>query len=431
MKSPSPVINDKTSQVPAFLMDALRFQDANRQGLRNASDADWTRVLSHWHTVRLTLQLRRADGHEMPVWVQERIDTFLVDNAARFARIKEAYSRAAGALDDAGVDHLVIKGFSLWPGYTEHPKVRPQSDVDLYCRPETIVRARDALLALGYTTKPEWGRLSPEHLSPLIPPQSWTWRGNYFDPEIPPSLELHFAWWDAAAMHLDPQGLQDFWQRRVRRSIDDLRFPALDPADNLGYTALNLLRNLLGGSAAVEQMYGLARFLHTFADDDAFWQRWQGLHHESLRRLEAVSFLAASKWFACLLSQEAQEEVDRLAPGIHRFFQHFSEAALSTEYLTTKDGLWLHLELLESRSKKAAVLFQRIFPVGKSAIHAVASDDTDNAKGKTYSRPDRLTRKSVKFAKWFVARSAHHLLLAGTTLRRGLRYQLSRKPTDR
>jgi hypothetical protein len=430
MKPASPAINDKASEVPAFLMDALRFQNANKQ-VRNVSDADWTRVLSHWHTVRLTLPLRRAGDDEMPAWVQERIDTFLADNAARFARIKKAYALAAHALDDAGLEHLVIKGFSLWPGYSEHPKFRPQSDIDLYCRPETVVRARDALLAVGYTTKPEWGRLSPEHLTPLIPPQTWTWRGNYFDPEIPASFELHFTWWDSPATYLHPQGLHDFWQRRVRRTIDEVCFTALDPADNLGYTAINLLRNLLGGFAAVEQMYSLGRFLHTFADDDDFWQRWRGLHHDSLRRLEAVSFLAASKWFACRLSQQAQEEVDRLPPGVHRFFQHFAKAALSPEYLRTKDGLWLHLELLESRSKKAAVLFQRVFPVGKSTIQALAANDTGNVNSKTHSRPDRLTRRSVTFVKWFIVRSVHHLLLVGTTLRRGLRYQRSRKPAGR
>jgi Uncharacterised nucleotidyltransferase len=428
MKPSSSLINDKMGEVPTFLMDALCFQDPDKQGLRNASDAEWTRVLSDWHTVRLTLPLRRAGGDEMPLWVRERIDTFLADNTTRFERIKEAYSRAAKALDEAGVDHLVIKGFSLWPGYTEHPKYRPQSDIDLYCRPETVVHAREALLALGYTTKSEWGRLSPEHLSPLIPPQSWTWRGNYFDPEIPAPFELHFAWWDGVTTRLHPQGPQDFWRRRVRTGIDDVCFPALDPVDNLGYTAINLLRNLLGGYAAVEQVYSLARFLHTFADDRPFWQRWRTLHHDSLRRLEAISFLLASQWFACRLSEEAQEEVDRLSPAVHRFFRHFSKAALSTEYLRTKDGLWLHLELLESKSEKAAVLLQRVFPARASTIPPLPADDAaQDTKGKTYSRPDRLTRKSVTFAKWFIARGLHHLLLLGTTLRRGLAFRLAPK----
>src|SRR5579863_7300729 len=101
MKPPSSQVNGKIGEAPAFLMNALRFQDANRQGLRNVSDAEWNRVLSDWHTVRLTLPLRRAGGDEMPVWVRERIDTFLADNATRFERIKEAYSRAAKALNEA------------------------------------------------------------------------------------------------------------------------------------------------------------------------------------------------------------------------------------------------------------------------------------------------------------------------------------------
>src|SRR5580704_3217662 len=103
MKSTSLLTTGKTGEVPVFLMDALRFQEAKTEGLRNASDAEWTRVLSYWHTVRLTLPLRRAYSDEMPLWVRERVDTFLADNAARFERIKEAYLRVAKALDEAGV----------------------------------------------------------------------------------------------------------------------------------------------------------------------------------------------------------------------------------------------------------------------------------------------------------------------------------------
>jgi hypothetical protein len=215
--------------------------------------------------------------------------------------------------------------------------------------------------------------------------------------------------------------------------MDDMCFPGLEPADNLGYTAINLHRNLLRGFPAVEQVYSLARFLHTFADDRAFWQRWRILHHDSLRRLEAISFLLASQWFACRLSEEAQEEVNQLSPAVHQFFRHFSKSGLSTEFGRTKDGLWLHLELLQSKSDKAAVLFERIVPVQASTIRPViGGDTTGDAKSESlYSRPDRLSRKSVKFAKWFVARGFHHLLLLGTTLRRGLAFRLAPKDHSR
>jgi hypothetical protein len=416
----------KTREVPRFLLDALRFQDTRTEGLRNVSDAEWNRVFSDWHVVRLTFPLRRAHGDEMPAWVRERIDTFLADNALRFERIKDAYSRVAEILGTAGIDHVVIKGFSLWPGYAEHPRYRPQSDIDLYCPQETVLRAHEALVSFGYTSQPEWGRISAEHLTPLIPPHSWHWRGNYFDPEIPIALELHCRWWDDAAMRIHPQGLEKFWQRRVRRGVDDIRFPALDPVDNLGYTAINLLRNLLRGFPAPEQVYSLARFLHVYADDHVFWQRWQELHHDSLRRLEAVSFCLASEWFACRLPEAAEEEVTRLAPPIHQFFQYFSKWTFSPQFIKTKDGLWLHLELLESRADKAAVFFERIFPLRASTIRPLGAED---ANGETHSRPDRLTRKSATFMKWFVGRSFHHLLLLGTTIRRGSAFRLA--PKDR
>jgi hypothetical protein len=415
-------------EVPRFLLDALRFQDARTEGLRNVTDAEWNRVLSDWHVVRLTFPLRRLHGDEMSAWVRERIDIFLADNALRFERIKEAYSRTAEALESAGIDHVVVKGFSLWPGYSEHPKYRPQSDIDLYCPRETVFRARDTLLNLGYTSQPQCGRISAEHLTPLIPPHSWKWQGNYFDPEIPIALELHCRWWDNATMRIHPQGLEEFWRRRVERSIDDVPFSALDPVDNLAYTAINLLRTLLRGFPPPEQVYSLARFLHVCADNRAFWQRWRAVHHDSLRRLEAVSFCLASQCFACRLSEEAQEEVERLAPRIHQFFRYFSKSTLSTQFGKTKDGLWLHLELLESRADKVAVLLQRVLPIRNSTIQpgdTVAENST--SKNQLLSRPDRLPRMSVKYARWVVARSVHHLLLLPATLRRRLAFRLAPK----
>src|SRR5208283_5064032 len=239
---------------------------------------------------------------------------------------------AAKALEESGLDYLVIKGFSLWPGYADHPKYRPQSDIDLYCPPETIYRARDALLALGYTSAPQRSRGCTEHLPVLTPRNSWIWRGNPFDPDIPISLELHFTWWDSANNLIHPEGLEDFWPRRIRRAVDGLSFSALDSADNLGYTALNLLQSLLLSDLAAEQVYRLARFLHSHVEDGQFWERWRELHPDSIRRLEAISFRLASEWFACRLSDQAQEEVERLPRPVQEFFRHFSKATLSPSF---------------------------------------------------------------------------------------------------
>jgi hypothetical protein len=416
---------------PHFILGALQFQDARRETLRKVPDAEWSRVLSDWHVVRLTLPLRQECGDELPAWVRERIDVFLADNALRLERIKNVYLRAANALKEAGTDHVVIKGFSLWPGYSDHPKYRPQSDVDLYCPSETILRARDAFFTLGYTT-PHLSHRTLDHLPTLTPRNSWKWRGNYFDPDIPVSFELHFCWWDKVTSRIRPQGLEAFWSRRVVRTLDSLSFPTLDPVDTLGYTAINLFRSLLTSFPATEQVYGLARFLHTHADDRPFWKRWRELHHHSLRSLEAISFRLASGWFACRLSEEVQEEVDHLAPPIQAWFRHFSRSTFSTRFAAMKDGVWLHLDLLETRADKVAVLRQRIVPVPVClpTIRSVVGEDSiteDPTRVNLRSRLTHFVRRFIKFVKWLVSRSSVYYLPLPLTLWRGLGYQMSRQ----
>jgi MFS family permease len=415
-------------ELPPFLLEALRFQNPRTKILRRIRDDQWVRVLSDWRVVRLILPLRQVCGNELPGWVRDHIDICLNSNVLRFRRIIAEYQRAARALDDAGAEHVVIKGFSLWPGYSEHPKYRPQSDIDLYCTSETILLARDALMALGYTPV---GPPSTEHLSALTPPHSWKWNGDHFDPAIPISFELHFSWWDSRSRRIYPSGLEQFWARRQSRTLEDLSFPALAPVDNLAYTCLNLLTDFLTSLPAAEQIYGLARFLHSQANDRDFWKAWRDLHDHSLRRLEAVTFQLASQWFACRLSEEAQEEVDALPPAVQQFFLHFARSTLSTRFKTTKDGLWLHLDLLESGIDKLTIFLDRVVPIRTRKSNAPEIEVTKSVPNTTPSHSSTLNRCSVQYAKWFAVRSLHHLLIIPITLCRGIHYRLSRKNLGR
>ena len=416
-------------EIPAFLLDALRFQNSRKEMLRQVRDDEWQRVLSDWHVARLTLPLRQVCGDELPAWVREQIDVSIAKTGLRFERIKSTYARVAKALEHENVPHLVIKGFSLWPGYTEHPKYRPQSDIDLYCPPADVFCARDCLLALGYQTQhPRGKQFGSEHLPGLLQPHSWVWRGDYFDPNIPISFELHFSWWDSLTTRIHPKGFEDFWPRREQRDIDGIRYTGLAPVDNLGYTAINLLRTILKAFPPAEQLYGLGRFLHLHADDHVFWKQWRGLHPESLRRLQAISFCLAQDWFACRLSDEAQDEVNRLPSPIRKFLSHFSDSMRTPRYITTKDGLWLHLDLLQSSKDRAAVFFQRMVPIHGETIQKVLGEEPPpkNRSNETpvlRSSPPR--RGPVEYASYFVCRSVRHLVLFPVTLARGLTYRVS------
>jgi len=418
--------------VPAFLLDALRFQDPRTEALRDVKDSQWEAILSSWRVVRLMLPLKRLRGEMLPEWVCARVDTHLADNALRFARIKQTYSAAAKAIRAAGAEHVVLKGFSLWPGYVEHPQFRPQSDIDLYCPPDSIERARDALVALGYGMSYRGNHLDMDHLPIMAPKSDWIWSGNHFDPNIPVSFELHFRWWDESFARFHPQGLEAFWSRRIERHLDGIAFPGLQPVDNLGYTALNVVRDLLHGSVAPEQAYCLARFLHCSADDQPFWQIWRSLHSESLRRLQAVSFLLAANLFACRLSAEAREEIDRLPAGARVWFRHFPKSALSPPFHRRKDSVWLHLNFLDSLSEKNALLLRRLtaFPRRRPTFETVLPNHPSQNVSSNTKGPAGLLRfsfKSLQYSGWFASRVVGHLSVLPVVLSRGIGYWLSSK----
>jgi len=60
---------------------------------------------------------------------------------------------AREALDAAGIASVVLKGFANWERYSPDPALRLQYDLDLYC-PDEAIRARDAILRLGYESIP-------------------------------------------------------------------------------------------------------------------------------------------------------------------------------------------------------------------------------------------------------------------------------------
>lgn len=411
------------SGVPSFLFRALRFQNPDREALRNVAVSDWQALLSNWQTARILVSFRRDYGSFLPAWVCARLDNYLADTATRFERIKTSYSLAAAALAKVGIDHVVLKGFALFPGYADHPKFRPSGDIDLYCPPESIQRAQGTLAALGYVPNSRQQRLPKDHLATMMPPQPWRRRENIFDPSMPIGFELHFCLWNESTMHFRPSGLECFWSRRKERRIDLFSFQGLDPLDNLGYTALNVLRDLLLGLPSAEQVYGLARFLHTHADARDFWNAWRELHDPSLRRLQAISFRLASDWFGCKLPAEAAEEVDRLPVTLQAWFREVSRSGLCPRFGQTKDGLWLHFLLLQTFQDRTRVFRKGLFFVGVPETPS-NDDEARNSPGTSQKRWSKLIESSrhlAAYLAWFISRTAIRLAKVPPFFLHGLR----------
>jgi len=391
---------------------ALNFQDTRREKLRALTRPEWEEFLPLCDRMRLTLPLRQICSDDLPEWVRSRVDKNIQNNTVRLERIKVTYLELAHSLQETGIEHVVLKGFALWPSYMQDPRFRTQSDIDIFFPSDSVFHARDVLSTMGYEPIKGLEHQPTDHLPPMLRKTDWKWRGDYFDPCIPISLELHFRFWNETTTRLRPQGMDQFWVRRVERSLDGLNFPALHPVDSLGYAALHVLHHLLLGGLIPYHIYELAWFLHVRAEDAQFWNDWKSLHDSSLRQLEAIAFHMATDWFGCRLPEAIEVELQSLSPAVQQWFQRYHDSPLNALTNPNKDALWLHLSLLGSFRNQWAVFCGTLLPARVPPTEAIKHWSLRNVFG---------------FIAYGLGRLAHHLRVLPATLWEGVCWWWSQK----
>lgn len=378
------------------MLDALCFDGRSHSFAAVTADD-----LAFADRTQLTLLLAPFD---LPPAARAHVDSALARNTIRMRRIAEVYQEFAGAFD-----HVELKGRTHAPDFVDDPSLRVQYDLDLYTPPDQRETARDALLALGYLPIGGQEQLAMDHLPTMVRKTGWQWRGDYFDPELPPAVEVHFQFWDAATERLRVEGLNEFWARREGNRLSLI--------DTLGYASLHLTRHLLRGNPRPFHVWELARFLH-HQHDAGFWRAWRQCHSASLRRLEAVAFLMARHWFACSLADQAEDEVAALPSDVHRWFEVYGWSPLEALFQPNKHELWLHLSLLNSPADRYEVLRRRLFPLSLpgpvDAIHIPAHEMTPGRRMKSYLRNGAYA----------VSRGWRHARLLIPTVWEGLKWRL-------
>jgi MFS family permease len=400
------------------MLGALKFRGAQPERLRHLNHAEWENLLARWDFQRFIIPLRLACPGELPDWVQSRIDANISDNIRRFNRIKEVYSEVACAMREERAEHVVLKGFAHGPGYVEHPRFRLQSDIDLYCPPDSIFHARDAIAALGY--EPEGGleHLPTDHLPALVKRTNWKWRGNPYDPDIPISIELHHCLWNESLLHFGPKSMDEFWRRRVERNLDEFSFPALNLVDTFGYAALQVLRDVLGNDTTSYKVYELARFIHAHADEEELWKEWRESHDDGMRQLEAISLRLARDWFDCRMPEEVEKEVSNLPLPVRKWADECADSALTVSLRPNKDALWLHLRLIEETKLRRSVLVEGLLP---RRIPPVDASYIQKPSSSSQVSPAHSWRKRAKYLAYVASRTIFHAGVLPRTLWQGFR----------
>lgn len=347
------------------VFQGLEFQGDDRaaeSALRRLSDEEWRELFDRWDSARLIPLLCDRRPAALPQWARERVAADRERNALRFARVMAVYARCAAALHAAGVEHVVLKGFAQWPSAVGHPRLRPQSDVDLYCPGDHLAAARAVFTDLGYRPDSRYFHPRADHLPQLAPAVAWEWRGDFYDPEMPVGFELHFRLWNAGWTRIALGDEGGFWERRVVRRCDADTFPALSKPDSLAYTALNVARDTFYELAAIPLVYDLAWFLERAAGEEEFWEDWARRGSARLRALQTVALGLARSWFRCRWPARLEAEAARLPAPARVWLETRARPLRLRRRNPPKDGLWLHLAFLSSGRDRRAILWQRLFP---------------------------------------------------------------------
>jgi len=373
----------KCRQVPAgpsAVLAALHLADPDLGGIARLSDRDWRGALHYCDRSHLTLAVRRAARGTMPAWARERTDRNAIQNQERLRRTEAMYRSVAGCLRAGGIEFAALKGITHCALFGSPPAERVQYDIDLFSPPESVGTAETALRDLGFERIPGMEDFPTDHLPTLIRKTGWEWRGDFFDIDIPLSVELHFRFWNDAVERLPAPGTAEFWTRRTRLRVADIELDVPCVPDALAFAALHLLRHVLRGDTIAFHAYELACFLDARAEDDGFWKEWSELHAQPLRRLEAVAFRLAQAWFGCRIAPAVEREMASLPEPAQQWFARFATAPLAAGFDSNKDELWLHLSLLDTRRDKWAVVERRLLPRSLprdgSAVHLAKSDLT-------------------------------------------------------
>src|SRR2546423_447245 len=175
----------RRSRLPKYaiaILEALQFSDPETELLESLNETEWRKVLSFCDSSQLTLVLGRSCQHSLPDWVRSRINLNYRNNAQRFARLKASLLEIADALEARDIEYVTLKGLAHSPHFTPDPLLRMQGDIDLWCHPESVLKARDVLTDLEYfpCCKSE-GR----HLPAMARRTNWEWHGDYFAPDLP------------------------------------------------------------------------------------------------------------------------------------------------------------------------------------------------------------------------------------------------------
>jgi hypothetical protein len=205
---------------------------------------------------------------QLPRAICERLAQAYADNAQRNVHIRQELREIHQILSEAGVPHLILKGWSLIEALYPDPAQRVLYDHDFLVPAGQADLGQRALQAAGFRPLPAKDAWVEKHLPALWRNDGYHWDGYLFDPLYPRPVELHLRLWEQGWRGLDVRQPPDPWTDARIETIAGAPMPRLSDENTLIHLAMHFAVHLVEREARLNQLLDLARFVQQAADLD-------------------------------------------------------------------------------------------------------------------------------------------------------------------
>ncbi len=358
------------------IIDGLRLSGASYDfgQLGRFSPRDWEQSVGWIDRAGLTLylleQLRTCGATEvLPPRVLARFEQNLADNRSRVDHLLYETGCINEKLDQAGVQYVVIKGFSLWPEFCSNPYLRTQCDLDYLVARHSLRSAQNVLLEFGYEAR-RGSDVQFEYERPLqrVPSQF----DSPYKLQTTPTVELHLALWEDME-HRVPLEEPAFVLDSSRfKEWGGLRFPVLSEEDALLLQVLHAFQHMVSYWVKLSWLLEIGRFMEKRWRDSPFWKQFSK-RLEGAPRLAEFSMMVlelTAKMFSAPLPEVAQHWRQFLRPRARLWLDNYSHGwALgerpphkSKVFPDTKLSLFLNEQYIPDGPTKWDFLRRQLIP---------------------------------------------------------------------
>ncbi|MFZ0816442.1 MAG: nucleotidyltransferase family protein [Candidatus Sulfotelmatobacter sp.] len=292
------------------------------------SPRHWEQTLGWLDRAGLTLylleRLRACGATEvLPPGVLARFEQNLADNRCRVDHLLYEASCINQKLDQAGVQYVVIKGFSLWPEFCSNPYLRTQCDLDYMVATHSLHSAQNALLELGYERR---GRSDLQELAferPLqrVPSQF----DSPYKIQTTPMVELHVGIWEEIAHHVPLEEPTFALNSPKFKKWGGHRFPVLSEEDALLLQVLHAFQHILSHWVKLSWLLEIGRFMEKRRRDSQFWTQFSQRVEGSPRLAEfsTIALELTANVFSSPMPEIAEEWRPLLRPSVRLWLDNY------------------------------------------------------------------------------------------------------------